>query len=156
MRLAIAAALALVAASSLQAQTVPTAPATDYSAAVPLTGAWNYAPSPGGSEATFVDASAHPQLILTCSRATRQVTIAKPATAAAPFLFVWTTAQVRNLPASYNPATYRLGATVPAFDPLLDAMAFSRGRFAVSVSGQPALVVPSWEEVARVVEDCRV
>ena len=46
-------------------------------------------------------------------------------------------------------------ASVPARDPLLDAMAFSRGRFAVEVSGGPTLVVPAYPEVTRVIEDCR-
>ena len=86
----------------------------------------------------------------------RQVTLSKPATGAAPFISVWTTTQTRNLPSSYDPATRRLSATVPAFDPFLDAIAFSRGRVEFSVSGQPALVIPSWAEPARVIEDCRV
>jgi len=38
---------------------------------------------------------------------------------------------------------------------LLDAMALARGRFAVEVAGYPALYLPNWAEVARVVEDCR-
>ena len=46
-------------------------------------------------------------------------------------------------------------ARVPARDPLLDAMAFSKGRFAVEVAGLPTLYVPSYPEVTRVVEDCR-
>lgn len=46
-------------------------------------------------------------------------------------------------------------ATLPATDPLLDAMIFSRGRFAVETSGLPRLVVPAWPELARVVQDCR-
>ncbi len=40
-------------------------------------------------------------------------------------------------------------------DPLLDAMAFSRGHFAVEVAGLAPLYVPSWPEVSRVIEDCR-
>jgi hypothetical protein len=40
-------------------------------------------------------------------------------------------------------------------DALLDAMAFSRGRFIVEQPGQPSLVVPAWAEFGRVVEDCR-
>jgi hypothetical protein len=40
-------------------------------------------------------------------------------------------------------------------DPLLDAMAFSSGRFAVEVGGLPPLYVPSWPEVMRVIDDCR-
>jgi hypothetical protein len=45
--------------------------------------------------------------------------------------------------------------TLPARDPLLDAIAFSRGRFAVAVPGEPTLYVPSWTEISRVIEDCR-
>ena len=155
MRFTIAAALALIAASSLQAQAVSPAPAVDFSIATPLPGTWTYAATTDGSEASFLDATSRPQLFLRCTRTSRVVTIARPATAAAPFLSIWTTSQTRNLPASYNPATYRLSASVTAGDPLLDAIAFSRGRFAVSVSGTTALIAPAWEEPARVVEDCR-
>lgn len=42
----------------------------------------------------------------------------------------------------------------PASDPLLDAMAFSRGRFVLQ-GGPASLVLPAWPEVARVIEDCR-
>ncbi|MDG2003332.1 MAG: hypothetical protein P8J20_08375 [Novosphingobium sp.] len=48
-----------------------------------------------------------------------------------------------------------IAVTLPASDPLLDAMAFSRGRFAVETAGLPTLYVPSWPEVSRVIEDCR-
>jgi hypothetical protein len=76
--------------------------------------------------------------------------------AAAPLLTVWTSSQTRALPASFNPATQNLTAEVAASDSLLDAIAFSRGRFGVSVSGAGVMVVPTWAEVARVVENCRV
>ena len=157
MRFRIAAAFALIVASSLEAETAP-APATaqDLSTATPVAGSWVYAQTAEGSEASFVNASALPQLTIRCTRATRRVTVVRPASGAAPFLNVWTSAQTRNLAASFNPATQRISADVAPFDPLLDAMAFSRGRFGVSVSGAPALVVPAWAEVARVIEDCRV
>lgn len=156
MRKAIIAALALAAASSIHAQTSAVTPTVDYSTATPLEGSWSYVTVPGGSEATFANTAAQPQLTITCSRPTRQVTLAKPATGAAAFISVWTTGQTRNLPSSYNPATGKLSATLAAFDPLLDAIAFSRGRVEVGVAGQAALVVPSWAEAARVIEDCRV
>jgi hypothetical protein len=40
-------------------------------------------------------------------------------------------------------------------DPVLDAMAFSSGRFALEAPGAPTLYVPSWPEVMRVIDDCR-
>ena len=158
MRFAIAAAFALVAASSLHAQTATppaAAPALDLSTASAMDGSWVYAPQQGGSTATFVNAANQPQLVLTCARATRQVTVSRPATGAAPFILVWTSSQTRNLPSSWNPATMRLSANVSAYDPLLDAMAFSRGRIGFGALNLPVLVVPTWAEVSRVVEDCR-
>jgi hypothetical protein len=154
MRFWVAAAFALIAGSSVDAQTV--APTLDLGTATPIAGSWVYSQSSAGSEASFVNASAMPQLTIRCTRATRRITIAKPASAAVPFFTVWTSAQTRALPASFNPATQRLSSDVVAYDPLLDAIAFSRGRFGVSVSGAAPLVVPAWAEVARVVEDCRV
>ena len=48
-----------------------------------------------------------------------------------------------------------VAASLAATDPLLDAMAFSRGRFVVEQAGAPPLVLPAWAEIGRVVEDCR-
>jgi hypothetical protein len=155
MKLLIATAFALAAASSLNAQTVVTAPVVDLSAAAPVPGNWSFSPAPDGSEASFLDSSARSQLTIHCTRAARRVTISRPATTAAPFLFVWTSSQSRNLPASFNPATARISANLSAYDSLLDAIAFSRGRVGFTISGGSALVLPPWPEVARVIEDCR-
>lgn len=46
-------------------------------------------------------------------------------------------------------------AFVAARDPILDAMALTKGRFAVETSGMPTLYLPAWAEVTRVIEDCR-
>ena len=152
----ILAALALAAASSLNAQTVaPPAPA-ELGSAAPLTGTWAYARTADGSETSFRSESPLPQLTVRCTRSVRRVTISKPASAAAPALFIWTSNGTRSLPATFDPATAQLSADLPAFDTFLDAIAFSRGRFGVSVSGVPPLVVPAWSETSRVVEDCRV
>lgn len=51
--------------------------------------------------------------------------------------------------------TSGIAVTLNARDPLLDAMAFSRGRFAVETAGLGPLYIPSWPEVSRVLEDCR-
>jgi hypothetical protein len=151
MKLPILAALALIPLTSLQAQTV-----ADYSTATPIGGSWSYVQTADGSEARFLNASALPQVTIHCTRATRRVSIAKPATAAAPFIAIWTSSQSRSAPASFNPATNRLTADFGAYDAFLDALVFSRGRAAFTVGAAPALVVPVWSEVSRVIEDCRV
>ena len=84
------------------------------------------------------------------------MTLARPAAAATSFLQVWTSSQRRNLPASFNPATNQLRASLSANDGLLDALSMSRGRMAVGIAGQPALIAPVWGEIGRVIEECRV
>ena len=155
MNLRIAAALALTAASSLEAQTAP--PTIDYSTATPAGGNWSYAPVAGGSYATFTSYAAQPQLTITLHASDPPgYAIASRRPAPLRSLASGRAAETRNLPASFNPATGMVSASLPAFDPFLDAIAFSRGRVEFSVSGPAALVLPSWAEAARVIEDCRV
>jgi hypothetical protein len=143
-----AAALALAAVSPLHAQAT-------MATATPLPGNWSFTATAGGSEATFSDTSGRAQLTLRCTRATRRVTVSKPASAGASALAFWTSSLTRNVAAAFDPATGRISAELTMMDPLLDAMVMSRGRFAVTVAGTPSLVLPPWPEIARVVEDCR-
>jgi hypothetical protein len=153
MKFAIAAALALTAAASGMAQTDQVSP--DLSTATPIAGNWSYAATSDGSEATFANASGFPQLWVLCARATRKVSIVKPASAAAPFIAVWTSSQSRSVAASFDPATRQLTMQFDANDALLDALSNSRGRVGFAVGNDPSLVVPAWAEPARVIEDCR-
>jgi hypothetical protein len=146
-----AAALALIAVSPLAAQ----GSAVDLSVATPLPGRWSFVPSASGGEAVFADPAGRPQLTLRCTRATRRISMLKPATTPVSAITVWTSSTRRNVAAVFNAATASIGADFAATDPLLDAMAFSRGRFAISVAGAPWLVLPPWPEVSRVVEECR-
>ena len=148
MRLAIVAALALISASSLPAQSV------DLATATPVAGTWAYAATSDGSEAVFSNATS-PQLWVHCTRATRRVSIAKAASGAAAFINVWTSSMTQNVPSSFNPGTGRLTIELAPFDPLLDAIASSRGRIGFTIGSEPALVVPAWAEAVHVIEDCR-
>mgnify|MGYP006891167444 CR=1 FL=1 len=61
----------------------------------------------------------------------------------------------RDLPTNTGDRTeLRTWSYLNATDPLLDAMALTKGRFAVEV-GAAKLYLPSWAEVSRVIEDCR-
>ena len=107
---------------------------------LPLTpGPWTYAASATGSEARYGAAFS-----LRCDRATRTVIISRPG-AAPTVLTIATDSVTRNLP---------VGGRLLANDPLLDAIAFSRGRFLVSEGGA-TLAIPTWPEAARSIEDCR-
>ena len=150
MRFVIAAALALPVALPASVGAVP-----DLSIAKPIAGSWTYAAATDGSDATFASETGAVQLSLHCTRATRRVSITKPASISAPMMDVWTSGAARSVPVTFNAATARLSADLGAYDNLLDGMANSRGRIAFTVGSQPPIVVPAWPEVARVIEDCR-
>jgi hypothetical protein len=121
----------------------------------PLAGFWSYRAIPGGTQAAFTDAGSTPRLILRCSFAARTVSVARTGIAqAAPMLAIWTTSSARSVPSRFLP-TAELVADLAAADPLLDAIAFSRGRFATGAANAPLVAVPTSAEAARVVEDCR-
>lgn len=144
------AACALIASSSLSAEAIP-----DLGTSVPIAGNWTYSATGDGSEASFANAFGVPQILVHCMRATRQVSIAKAATAAAPLVNVWTSSLTRSVASNFNAATGRLTIDLSANDPLLDALANSRGRLGFIVGTESPLVVPAWAEAARVIEDCR-
>jgi hypothetical protein len=124
---------------------------------LPLTpGDWVYSSDAAGSQALYGPPASEAHFILRCERARRQILLSKGGAGAARALVVRTTALERSLPASARtePLPYT-SATLPASDPLLDAMAFSRGRFTIEAEGQGQLVLPAWPEPARVIEDCR-
>jgi len=150
MRISIAAALALAVSSALPAQIA------DQSTTAPLPGNWAYSANADGSEGVFTDANSQPQLSLRCVRSQRRVILSKPATAAAATMAVWSSTASKSWPATFDAATARLSAQIANWDPVLDAVAYSRGRFAVAAAGQQPLVVPAWADISRIVEDCRV
>ena len=114
-------------------------------------GRWTYQPArSAGSRALFGPANA-PSFQVACA-AGRLLNLTRTG-AAAGTLTIRTTSTLRTLPGTRS--DQGLSAQLPANDPLMDAIAFSRGRFAVEAPGVPALVIPAWPELARVVEDCR-
>ncbi|WP_338445507.1 hypothetical protein V5F89_10015 [Pelagerythrobacter marensis] len=119
-------------------------------------GDWHFRTVDGGSQAVYGPASSEAAFALTCNRAQRAVTLTRAGTANGE-----TTMHIRTETREQTLSASRAGrelptiaATLPANDPLLAAMAFSKGRFAVETPGLPALYIPSWPEVTRVIEDC--
>jgi hypothetical protein len=118
-------------------------------------GTWRYARDERGSVAMFGRVAADALAVLRCDRAGGRVFLSVPGATPAS-LTVRTSSVARTLPLGATGGTPAyLAATLTPADPLLDAMAFSRGRFALSMAGAPPLVLPAWAEVSRVVEDCR-
>jgi hypothetical protein len=133
-------AVALMAVAAPAAAQV--APVTfEFGKSVPLAaGQWSYVATATGGEARY---GAHVSLL--CDKPTRTMTITRPG---APLvaLTILTDMQTRTIPPN---------GRLSAYDPLLDAMAFSRGRFLISGGSGAVVAVPSWPEAARAIEDCR-
>ena len=120
-------------------------------------GDWTYRRDSSGTMAMFGEAQGEPRFALRCNPQARTVTLLRAGDASGNIsMTIRTETQDRSLRASPggDQLPY-LEADVPARDALLDAMALSKGRFAIETAGQPALYIPAWAEVTRVIEDCR-
>jgi len=124
---------------------------------MPVTpGDWRWSMEAGQSVARYAGGL----LVLRCDMAARTVTLSRPggggsAAGAVPFT-VLTSSTTRQLAATARPGPPPdVAVSFSGSDRILDAMAFSRGRFAIETAGMPTLYVPSWPEVSRVIEDCR-
>ncbi len=131
-------ALSLAAAFPAAAQIAPMS--FEAGKLLPVTpGQWTYTATATGSEARY-----GVYLSLRCDRTSRTVSISRPGVAPA-VITIATDSVNRSIPA---------GGRLLANDLLLDAIAYSRGRFLVS-GGGATLVIPTWPEAARSIEDCR-
>jgi len=137
------------------------APPADWRDAEFTQGDWNHRTDAAGSVASYGQVGGEPLLALRCERmsdraASRIVLIRAGAESGQVPLSVITTSTARAFTATPQdgPAP-SLSVTLSPREPILDAVAFSRGRWAVEVPGLPTLTLPAWPEVARVIEDCR-
>ena len=129
----------------------PVAPAGDWRD-IPLTpGDWRY--NAETNEAQFVMAGSGPAFVLRCDLPGRRIELMRTAGGGSQ-LRIRTSSASRSL-AGTPTASGGLAASLPASDPLLDAIAFSRGRFTVQSDSGAMLVLPAWPEPARAIEDCR-
>lgn len=126
-------------------------------------GDWTYSAETGGSAARFGQPGAAPLVVIRCDRTRPAVLIQRQSLAAGtlPAAVTTSTASRRltakpmaGFPAAQNaPILFEIALNIA--DPLLDSMAFSRGRFMVEIGGAAPLYLPAWAEIGRVIEDCR-
>ncbi len=122
----------------------------------PLTpGSWSYRQDARGSIALFGRAGGEADLTIRCDRTRTRIYLSRRGDAGGP-LTIRTSSTMRTinaLPTGGMPAY--LAIELDVRDPLLDAIGYSRGRFVVEGAGLPPLVIPTYAEMLRVVEDCR-
>ena len=132
-------------------------PSWEDAAASP--GNWSYLVRDGQSLARFGGGAGDPALLMRCDPATARLSLelqAIPLVSAAGTITVRTTTMERVLSAQpLSPPQSGLVAILAGRDSLLDAMAFSRGKIVVDGGGAARLIVPTWAELSRVIEDCR-
>ena len=123
----------------------------------PLTaGSWAYRGLADASEAIFTDSRVVQRMVVKCSRPARLITLSLASPVPASAITLHSTETQRRIAARYDVQTSQIIVQIAGNDAVLDALAFSRGRFAVSVPGGATLVVPAWPELARSIEDCRI
>ena len=139
------------------ATAVPAPSPADWRDAPVTPGTWRYEAAAGGSTASFGPVAATPLASLACDRANARMALRRAGAAPGPVpLSITTSTATRAFTATPEAGPMpHLVLNLAVRDPVLDAMAFSRGRFAIEVAGLPALYLPAWPEVGRVIEDCR-
>ncbi|OGS58641.1 MAG: hypothetical protein A3J40_10805 [Erythrobacter sp. RIFCSPHIGHO2_12_FULL_63_10] len=132
-------------------------PSANWIDAPATPGDWGYRATPGGSQALFGLGETEAEFMIECNRAAGRITLVRVDEASGPVpMQILTQTQSKILTATPDGGDLpTVSAQLSARDPLLDAMAISKGRFAVEVSGMQTLYLPAWAEVTRVIEDCR-
>lgn len=136
---------------------MPTPAPENWMDAARTAGDWTYRSARGGSVAFYGEAQTDARFSIRCDTSARSITLRREGNASStvPMRILTETAE-RTLNAQPTGGELPgLTVSVPARDPILDAMALTKGRFAVETSGMPTLYLPAWAEVTRVIEDCR-
>ncbi|MFM7350243.1 MAG: hypothetical protein ACKO01_12285, partial [Erythrobacter sp.] len=130
------------------------APGTRWMDMPRTAGDWRYAARGTRTEASFVGPSGTPLARLACLANSRQVVLSLPESGTQrAVVTIRTETTARAFEARRGDRD--MSVALAAGDPLLDAMALSKGTFAVEAEGLAPLYLPSWAEISRVIEDCR-
>lgn len=132
----------------------------NYLDAPQTAGTWTFVVDRQGPRAVYGTNANRPDFIVRCTgpkvalarRATQQVTGERT-------MSITTETTTRDLALmlvpSASPSDTLLAVGLEPNDPLLDAMAITKGRIAIGVEGERTLYLPAWAEISRVIEDCR-
>jgi hypothetical protein len=119
-------------------------------------GIWTYRSDGRTSVAEFGAPGRNATINFRCDAQNRRVTLSRETSAPGARMVIHTSSMTKTMAATPSDATpFYLGADIATTDPILDAMAFSRGRVLVEMEGQQPVILPTWAEIGRIVEDCR-
>lgn len=157
-----AAATVLVALGACSAAPAPAPAQTDSETDwrdIPLApGTWIYREDERGSLALYGEPDAEALFMVRCNQAERRIYFSfagEIAGESGTMAFQATHGDTSYAARNGSGAQPYIVAATSASDDYLDKIAFSRGRIAVTVTGQPVAAVPNWPQMTRVFEDCR-
>ncbi len=133
----------------------PTGPWIDWAISP---GSWVYRRDARGSIALFGTLGADALVTLRCDQARKRIylTRADEAGTGGGTITIRSSSAMKQFSASATGATPPyIAAEIMPSDSILDAMAYTRGRIALEVSGQQSIAIPVWSELPRIVDDCR-
>ena len=133
----------------------PTGPWIDWAISP---GSWVYRRDARGSIALFGTLGADALVTLRCDQARKRIylTRADEAGTGSGTITIRSSSAMKQFSASATGATPPyIAAEIMPGDSILDAMAYTRGRIALEVSGQQSIAIPVWSELPRIVDDCR-
>jgi hypothetical protein len=119
-------------------------------------GNWVYSRDNRGSLGYFGETGKNALVTLRCDKARNRIYLSRAGELQQPQIQVKTSSTSKVLTAASAGGTPSyVAAELSTLDPILDAMAYSRGRFTVEASGHQPLAIPAWAEISRIIEDCR-
>lgn len=123
----------------------------------PLTpGDWVYRRDERGSIGLFGVAGKNAAVTLRCDLQRRRIYLGREGAGTGGKMVIRSSSAMKEFAASpTGGATAYLASEILPSDPILDAMAYSRGRIAIEADGQQPIAIPSWAEITKIVEDCR-
>ena len=150
--------MASVAACASEAEPTPQDEGTyeNYLDAPQTPGTWTYEDEPSESLGLFgIPDPAHP-FVIRCDKTSKRIGLARSTQREGPLTMVLRAETTTRQMVAQTVEGYGLVAVdLDPNDPLLDAMAITKGRFVVELEGEETLYIPAWTEFSRVVEDCR-
>jgi len=119
-------------------------------------GTWVYRTDARGSLALFGPAGANATMTLRCDKSRGRIYLSVNGSGHSGTFLIRTSSTMKAFePVQVSNEPPYVAAEIMPRDAILDAIAYSRGRFAIEVGGLPPLAIPNWNEISRVVEDCR-
>jgi hypothetical protein len=136
------------AVTAAPAPSPPAPPPTSWEDMALAPGDWRFVAAPAAEAEYGVEGGS--AFALKCDAPQRRLLMVRTGTAAGSVLTLRTSFGARQVAVGEDGT-----ASLAAADSLLDDLVSSRGRVAVEADGLPALILPTWPEPARVVEECR-